>query len=94
MTVSKFMYAWCLVSDVAIFVLKRDVKLQPTNPYAWCQLTQFDVPDCDGPGRVGLWTLTRICSISQTDVKLASSAQFQIDFTAMLQLACCLVLPI
>ena len=35
--------------------------------YAWCQLTQWDVPDCDDPGAVGLRTLTRICSITQTD---------------------------
>jgi len=36
--------------------------------YAWCQLTQWDVPDCDGPGwGVGLWTFTRMCSITQTE---------------------------
>jgi len=36
--------------------------------YAWCELTQRDVPDCDSPGwGVGLWTITRMCSITQTD---------------------------
>jgi len=34
--------------------------------YAWCQLTQWDVPDCHGPGGVGLWTLTRMSSIDAT----------------------------
>jgi len=32
-----------------------------------CQLTQWDVPDCDGPGGVGLWTVTHMCSITHTD---------------------------
>ena len=47
--------------------------------YAWRQLTQWDVPDCDGPGRgVGLWTLTRMCSITQTDAIALSTSTLQL----------------
>jgi len=36
-------YYWHLVSDIAIFVLKSDVKLQLTN-YYWHQKLESEVP--------------------------------------------------
>ena len=39
----QFTSTFCVVSDIAVFVLKRDVKLQPTNIYllSYCKYREL-----------------------------------------------------
>ena len=63
----------CATISASINPLPSD-RLRFCDWYIPCQgslavkpLNSRPATDCDGPGCVGLWTLTRMCSIAQTD---------------------------